>query len=48
MGRWVEPDIRDEVVFFVNDWKGKTSLSIRVLLRLIGFREGKTGDLGST
>lgn len=46
MGRWVEPDIRDEVILFVNDWKGKTGLSIRVFLRMIGLRESKFYDWG--
>lgn len=46
MGRWVEPDIRDEVLCFVYDWKRKTGLSIRVFLRLIGLHESKFYDWG--
>ncbi len=35
-GRWVPPDVRDEVVDFVHEWSAKTEAPAEVILDLIG------------
>jgi hypothetical protein len=40
-GCWVEPDVRDAVVDFVNHWSEKADLEQRLLLKLIGLGRSK-------
>ena len=43
-GRWVEPEMRDEVVGFVKQWREKTGLTAKLLLGEIGLSPGKYHD----
>jgi transposase InsO family protein len=40
-GGWVEPDVRDQVVDFVNDWSAKAEVPQGQLLQLVGVGRGK-------
>jgi transposase InsO family protein len=35
-GKWIAPSIRDEIVDFVLDWRGKTEIAMKWFLRKIG------------
>ena len=43
-GVWVEPDKRDQVVDFVQDWSKKTRVPIEKLLDQVGLAVGKFYD----
>jgi len=39
--RWVEPDVRDKVAFYVEDRSAKSGISIHRLVKWIGINRGK-------
>jgi putative transposase len=43
-GRWIEHDVRDEVVDYVGKWSGRTELSAKQLVRWIGVGMSKFYD----
>ena len=42
--RWTEPDLRDEVVDFVNKWSEKTSVPVASMVSRLGLPRGKFYD----
>ena len=43
-GVWVQPDIRDSIVDFVNYWHGRTELLVKDLVKRIGLRPDKFNE----
>ncbi len=42
--RWTEPDLRDEVVDFVNKWSEKSSVPVASMVSRLGLPRGKFYD----
>ncbi|MCZ7614710.1 MAG: hypothetical protein M5T52_20710 [Ignavibacteriaceae bacterium] len=40
-GQWVEPDIRDNVIDFINLIRAKADISLKGMIRLIGINYSK-------
>ena len=43
-GKWVEFDVRDEVIDFINKWSSKTEINIMKIIDLIGISRAKHYD----
>ena len=43
-GKWVEFDVRDEVIDFINKWSNKTEINILKIVDWIGISRSKHYD----